>query len=155
MITVVKCYVDEYLLRLWVNKNPQDTICAKIRTGFVVTISNLPLLCVSKLQTDISLYTLQYEHVALSHYFRDLLPLENIFKEGVDNLVINSDNMDFVLCSTVYEKNSGAIFSGRRKQYVIWNIEYKNQKSNISKKGFKGDMFFSIRKLLRGWKYFR
>ena len=87
--------------------------------------------------------------------FRDLLPLENIFKEGVDNLVINSDNMDFVLCSTVYEKNSGAIFSGRRKQYVIWNIEYKNQKSNISKKGFKGDMFFSIRKLLRGWKYFR
>ena len=43
---VVDCYEDEDFAGLWVHENPQDHICARIRTWFVVTFANCPLLCV-------------------------------------------------------------------------------------------------------------
>ena len=43
---VVDCYTNAYLFRLWGNGNPQDSIFDRIRTGFVVTFDNFPLLWV-------------------------------------------------------------------------------------------------------------
>ena len=43
-IFMVGCYFDSYFVGLWGHENPRDTICAKIRTGFVVTFSNFHLL---------------------------------------------------------------------------------------------------------------
>ena len=60
---VVDCYADEYFVGLWGHENPQDPICARSSTGFVVTFSNVPLFWVSKLQTDISLSTLYSEYL--------------------------------------------------------------------------------------------
>ena len=37
---VVDCYADAYFAGLWVHEYPQDPICARSRTGFVVTFSN-------------------------------------------------------------------------------------------------------------------
>ena len=48
---VVDCYVDENFAGLWGHEDPQDPICARSRTVFVVTFSNCPLLWVSKIQT--------------------------------------------------------------------------------------------------------
>ena len=48
---VVDCYADADFAGLWGHKNPQYYICARSRTGFVVTFSNCPLLWVSKLHT--------------------------------------------------------------------------------------------------------
>ena len=48
---VVDCYADADYAGLWGHENPQDPICARIRTGFLITFSNCPLLWVSKLQT--------------------------------------------------------------------------------------------------------
>ena len=59
---------------LWGNEDPQDPICARSRTGFMVTFDNCPLLWVSKLQTEIDLSTLHSEYVALSQSVRALLP---------------------------------------------------------------------------------
>ena len=48
---VVDCYADADFAGLWGHEDPQGIICARSRTGFVVTFANSPLLWVSKLQT--------------------------------------------------------------------------------------------------------
>ena len=70
---------------------------------------NFPLLWVSKIQTEISLFVLHSEYVALSHSVRELLPFKSLIKEVIDNLVIDSENLKFVSSSTIYEDNNVAI----------------------------------------------
>ena len=106
---VVDYYADANFAGLWGHEIPQDPICARSRTGFVVTFVNYPLLWVSKLQTEIPLYTLHSEYVALSHSVRALLPLKSLTKEVIDNLGIDSEKLKFVSNSTIYEENNGAI----------------------------------------------
>ena len=106
---VVDCYADAYFAGLWEHKDPQDRICARSRTGFVVTFFNCPLLWLSKLQTEIALSTLHSEYVALSHHVRALLPSKSLIKEVIDNLGIDCEILKFVSNSTIYEDNNGAI----------------------------------------------
>ena len=40
----VDCYADADFAGLWKHEDPQDPICARSRTGFVVTFDNYPLL---------------------------------------------------------------------------------------------------------------
>ena len=138
----------------------------------MVNFYNCPLLWVSKLQTYISLSTLHYEYVSLSHYFRALLPLESLIKEVIYNLGIDSKNLMFVSSSTVCEYNNGSIvvvtspkmthtsnhiaekynwsrqYVGR--EFLIWEIESENQKSDIFIKVLQGEIFVSISILLCG-----
>ena len=106
---MVDCYADVDFAGLWRHEDPQDSICARSRTGFVVTFANCPLLWVSKLQTEIALYNLHSEYVALSHSVRALLPLKSLIKEVIDNLGIDSENLKFVSRSTIYEDNNRSI----------------------------------------------
>ena len=151
---VVDCYADAYFAGLWGHKDPQDTICARIRTGFVVTFANCPLFWVSKLQTDIALSTLNSEYVALSHSVRALLTLKRIIKEVIDNLGIDSENLKFVSRSSIYEDNKVSIVVATSpkmtptsnntavmyhwfrkrvgKEFVIWKIESENQKAKLA-----------------------
>ena len=170
---VVDFYADADFTVLWGHENPQDPICARSRTGFVVTFSNFPLLWVSKLQTWISLSTLHFEYVALSRYFRGLLPLKSLIKEEIDNLGIDIKKLKFVSRSTVYEDNNGDIVLAKipsmtptsnqiavkynwfrqhfGKEFLIWKIESENQKADIFTKCLQGGIFLSIRILLCGW----
>ena len=75
---------------LWGHDNPQDPICAKSRTVFLVTVSNCTPLLVSKQQTEIYLPTINSECVALHHYVRDLLPWRSVIKEVINNLGMGS-----------------------------------------------------------------
>ena len=169
---VVDCCYDAYFTGLWVHEYPQDPIFARIITGFVVTFSNCPLLWVSKLHTEIDIYTLHSEYVKLSHSVRALLLLKIIIKEMIENLGIDSEKMNFVSSSTLYEENNGDIvveispsmtstskqisvmYHWLRhhvgKEFVIHNIESENQKADIFTKVLKGDFFVRIRKLLCG-----
>ena len=74
----------------------------------MVTFASFLLLWVSKTQTEIALSTLHYEYVAISHSFRELLPLKSLSR-GKKNLVIDSEKLKFVSSSTIYEENKGAI----------------------------------------------
>ena len=78
---VADCYDDADFAGLWGHENSQDPISARSRTLFVVNFSNLPLLWVLKLQTEIALYTLHYEYAALSHSVRELFTLKSLIKE--------------------------------------------------------------------------
>ena len=55
---VVDSYSDADFSGLWVHVDPQDPICARIRTGFVVTFANCYLLSMSKIKTEIALSNL-------------------------------------------------------------------------------------------------
>ena len=46
---MLDCYADADFEGLWGHKNPEDHICARSRTGYVVIFAKFPLLCVSKL----------------------------------------------------------------------------------------------------------
>ena len=106
---MVDCYADAYFVGLWGHEVIQEPICDRSRTGFVVIFANCPLLWVSKLQTEIALYTLHSEYVVFSHSVRALLPLKSLIKEVIDNLGIYIDNVRFLSSSTLYEDNTGAI----------------------------------------------
>ena len=41
---LVDCYAGADFARLWGHEDPQDPICDRSRTGFVVTFANCPLL---------------------------------------------------------------------------------------------------------------
>ena len=62
-------------------EDKQSPDCAKSRTGFVIFFSGVPILWVSKLQTQVALSTLEAEYIALSQSMRDLIPLREILKE--------------------------------------------------------------------------
>ena len=160
---VVDCYADAHFAGLWEHTNPQQSICARSRTGYVVNFANCSLLWVSKLQTWIAFSTLNDEYVALYHSLRALLSLKILIKEVIDNLGIDSEKLKFVSRSTVYEENNGAIvvatipimtstsnhiyvkYHWFRQQvgmeFLIRKIESKNQKADIFTKYLQGENF--------------
>ena len=170
---MVDFYADADFAGLWGHEDPQDPICARSRTGFVVTFSNCPLLWVSKQQTEIALSTQHSEYVALSHSVRALLLLKSLIKEVINNLIIDSEKLKFVSSSTIYEGNTAAIFVATSlritptpkhisvkyhwfrqhvgKEFVIRKIESENQKADIFTKGLQAQIFVRIRRLLCGW----
>ena len=119
---VVGCYDDAIFPGLWLHENPQDPIYVIIRTIFVVTFSSCPLFQVSKTQTEIALSTLHSECVELSHSVRDSRLLKILIKEVIDGLGINSEKLEFVSISTVYEDNNIDI--------VVAKISIMNPTSN-------------------------
>jgi hypothetical protein len=77
----VDCYVDADFAGIWKAENNQDPICAKSRTGYVIKFCNIPVLWVSKIQTQISLSTIKAEYISLSQSMRYLIPIREALKE--------------------------------------------------------------------------
>ena len=96
----VDFYADADFAGLCGHENPQYPIYDRIRTGFVATFSNFTLLWISELPTYIALSTLHSEYVALSHSVRALLPLNSLIKKIIENLRIDSENLNFVSISS-------------------------------------------------------
>ena len=71
----------------------------------VVAFTNFPLLCVSKIHTEVDMSALNSGYVVFSHSVRYLLPFKIIIKEMVDNLVTDIKKMKFVSICTFYEDN--------------------------------------------------
>jgi hypothetical protein len=62
----VDCYVDADFAGLFSVKDGQQPIAAKSRPGYVIMYYGVPLLWVSKMQTQIALSTMEVEYIALS-----------------------------------------------------------------------------------------
>jgi len=77
----VDCYVDSDFAGLFGAEHDQDPVSVKSRTGYIIKYRGCPLLWVSKLQTMISLSTMESEYQALSQSMRDLIPIREILKE--------------------------------------------------------------------------
>jgi histone deacetylase 1/2 len=75
------CHVDADFAGLFPSEDKLDPVCAKSRTGYVITLGNTPVLWVSKLQSKIALSTTESEYTALSTAMRDVLPLRRLIDE--------------------------------------------------------------------------
>jgi hypothetical protein len=77
----VDCYVDTYFSGLFSVEDGQAPVSVKSRTGYVIMYSGVPVLWVSKMQTQIELSTMKAEYIALSQSMRDLIPIRDILKD--------------------------------------------------------------------------
>ena len=155
-------------------EKPNDPACVKSRTGFVICISNVPVLWMSKLQTKTALSTMEAEISALAHCCRELFPIMDIsqffteyFKLGPSVTTMNV---------SVHEDNSSALIlaesippehTPRSKFFhleTVWfreeivkrgikllKIDTKEQLGDIFTKGLPKVVFEYLRFKLCGW----
>jgi hypothetical protein len=152
-----------------------DVKCVKSRTGFVITVSECPMVWVSKLQTETALSTMEAETIALAHCCRELFPVIDIVAELGKVVGLPADDMTSMHVS-VHEDNAGALilaetlppqFTPRSKYYAIktvWfreeihkrgikllKIETVEQLGDIFTKGLPRATFEYLRKKMIGW----
>ena len=66
----VDCYVDADFVGLWQVEDEQYHIYEKSRSGHLITFMRSPIQWTSRLQTDISLSTIESGHILLSQAMR-------------------------------------------------------------------------------------
>jgi hypothetical protein len=77
----IDCHVDLDFAGLFGVEDGLKPICAKSRTGYVIKFCDVPIIWVSKMQTQIALSTMEAEYIALSQSMRDFIPIREILKE--------------------------------------------------------------------------
>ena len=85
----VDCYVDADFAGTWAVEDDQDPVSVKSRSGHLITFMGCPLLWSSKMQTQITLSTMEAEYIALSHAMRDLIAIREILKE-ISTIVLSN-----------------------------------------------------------------
>ena len=168
------CYVDTDFAGLWGAEDPQDPVCIKSRTGYVITLSGAPVLWVSKLQTEIALSTTEAEYVALSQSMRDLLPMKSLLSELIKMIGAYNNDLRVTTKSTVFEDNNGARILATspkmtpRSKHIavkyhffqskvdsgeveVVRVDTTQQKADIFTKGLAPESFENVRRLLMGW----
>ena len=63
----VDAYPDADFAGLYGHKKVTNLACAKSRMGFLLTVSDCPMVWVSKLQTETALSTIEAKIIALAH----------------------------------------------------------------------------------------
>jgi hypothetical protein len=108
----IDCYPDADFVGPWNCDKKQDPRCICSQTGYVICLSDCPVLWISKLQTEIALSTMEAEYVALSTLCRDLFPLIDVTKEICSAFLLNlpdKTNMHI----TIHEDNIGTLMLGQ------------------------------------------
>jgi hypothetical protein len=97
---------------LYNQEDAQDPHCVRSRTGHVICVANCPVIWKSKLQTEITLSTMEAKYVALSTSCKDLFPLLDLIRELVTacGLPVKKNTNLHV---KVHEDNIGALTLGR------------------------------------------
>ena len=171
----IDCYPDADFAGLWTCNDKQDPNCVRSRTGYIICLSNCPVLWKSKLQTEITLPTMEAEYVALSTSCRDLFPLIDITNELCTALKVKMQP-DTQMHIKIQEDNVGALTLGkleprrmtpRSKHYAVkyhWfcediglqniqlvKISSCDQLGDLFTKGLSRVLFQGLQKQLMGW----
>jgi hypothetical protein len=171
----IDCYVDADFAGLWPYEDKQDPSCVRSRTGFMICISDCPVIWTSKLQTEIATSTMESEYIALAIAMRDLLPFKRLFLAVAHGIGLDKSKTT-TFKTTVWEDNLGALTLARMepgrmsptsKHYAIkyhWfhshlklneieieKIDTKLQRADIVTKGLRYATFIQIQKLMCGW----
>ena len=170
------CYADADFAGLWGFEDRNDPTCVKSRSGYIIFMSECPILWVSRLQTEIATSTMEAEYIALSTAMRDLIPI----KDKVET-IINAFDLEKIpitkMCKTiVHEDNMGCLklsqlepgrMTPRSKHYgikyhwfrsqlkpkhiVIKHVDSKLQRADFLTKSLRTIPFQENRKLTMGW----
>ena len=166
-------YCDADFAGLYRRDPDLEPTAVKSRTGFIVKLGGCPLVWKSKLQTEISLSTLESEYSALSYTMRTVLSIRNILLETIQALDLPATLMS-TMTSRVFEDNAGALLLGtqhritnRTKYFLVkwhhfWNavkegvvtihkVDTKEQRADYLTKGLVRELFEHIRYLNQGW----
>jgi len=171
----IDAYVDADFAGMWGFESAQDPASVKSRTGFVIFISNCPVIWSSKLQSDIATSTMEAEYNALSIAMREIIPLRHLAKEMCTSIGVDKQGIATIK-TTVYEDNSGALtlaklepgrMTPRSKHYGVkyhWfrsklqpneieleRVESAKQRADMFTKGLCTTLFQQNRKLTNGW----
>lgn len=171
----IECFVDADFAGLWPHEDKLDEICVKSRTGFVICLSNCPVIWASKLQGSIATSTMEAEYIALSTAMREVLPFQALVK-AVAIIVGYSDLESTTMRTTVWEDNTGARtlanlepgrVTPRSKFYAVkfhWfrsklkpnditveQVDTADQKADMFTKGLRREKFCHNRGILCGW----
>jgi hypothetical protein len=174
----VDCFVDADFGGLFGAEDPNDPVCAKSRTGYVIMLANCPLVWASKLQSTIALSTQNAEYVALSQSLRELVSIRELLLDLVGTLGIGTD-IQFCTKSKAFEDNAAALQFARTGKLTLQNkhiatkyhwfrshikneynqdgwleiekVESDKQAADIFTKNLTHEKFQAARKLLCGW----
>ena len=168
----VDCYVDADFAGQWNVENPEDPLCVKSRMGYVLLVGNCPVHWVSKLQSEISVSSMEAEYISLSTAMRDLIPLRTLVDEVKD--LIGASMLPCRMYSKVFEDNNGTLILASTprmtpcskdiavkyhffKEHVrtgwiqLVKVESANQMADCLTKGLEKSMFECTRKMLCRW----
>jgi len=170
------CYADADFAGLWGFEDRNDPTCVKSRTGYIIFMSECPILWVSRLQTEIATSTMEAEYIALSTAMRELLPIKHkietitkAFDLGdmpvteICKTVVHEDNMGCLKLSqlepgrmTPRSKHYGIKYHWFRskikpEQIVIKHIGSDLQRADFLTKSLRTVLFQENRKLSMGW----
>jgi hypothetical protein len=108
----IDCYPDADFAGLWNHDDKNDPHCVQSWTGYVICVSNFPVLWTSKLQTEIVLSTMVAEYVALSSLCRDLFPLIDITQEICSALLLHPPDTAQMHIK-IHDDNAGTLILGQ------------------------------------------
>jgi hypothetical protein len=121
----IDCWVDADFAGLHGSEPSSDRNCARSRTGWITCLGETPLLWKSKLQTCVTLSTLEAEYVALSDCLRTVVWLKSMLIEVSDAIGLDN-NTKATIHATVFEDNQGAFLlatkhriSARTKYFAV------------------------------------
>jgi hypothetical protein len=103
----LNCYADADYCGLFNLEDAEDPDAVRSRTGYLLTLGDVPVCWSSKLQTSIALSTMEAEYIALATAMRTLLPLKSILKTMAHSLGL--ENLLGDQLSIVYEDNEAAL----------------------------------------------
>ena len=168
----IKCYVDADFAGGYSEDTKDDPMSVFSRTGYVIFYYGCPVLWVSKMQSEISLSTVEAEYIALSTSMRDLIPFVDQVKELEE--VFGQKGEKVILHCTLFEDNNGALELANAPQYrprtkhiaikyhhfrervqngtiKIKPIDTNKQIADQFTKGFQVGTFKYLRSKLLGW----
>ena len=164
-------YVDADFAGLFRQEPDRIPESVKSRTGYVIMLSNCPLLFKSVLQNSISASTLEAEYNALSYALKTLLPLKRTLLEVVNALDLPNSIRTSVR-ARVFEDNQGAYYlatnqrvTNRTKyflvkwhwfwshshEFLILKVESRDQRADYFTKALPRELFEHNRMLVQGW----
>ena len=157
--------------------NLETADCILSRTGFVICYANCQVMWCSKLQSEITLSTVEAKNIALSHALRETIPVQNLIKDIHCIFDFPNTMTDFNI--TLHEDNLSAVamaeslkFTPRTKHIAIKYhhfcsrvntlfkksgdiklkyISTKKQLADIFTNPIDSDSFFTLHKMLSGW----
>jgi hypothetical protein len=101
-------YADADFAGLYRREPNEEPSSARSRTGYVLSLGGFPVIWKSKLQTEISLSTLEAEYSSLSSGLRALIPIRELLFEATSQIAL-PPTIVTTISSEAFEDNQGAL----------------------------------------------
>ena len=111
----LECFIDADFAGGWSKEDATDPDNILSRTGFVIFYTGYPMMWASRMQTEISLSTVESEYVACSTAMRDVLSLIQLMNEIHEIFPI--ERPKFVVHCNVYEDNETCIAIAKNRKF--------------------------------------